>query len=337
MSKHNSEPDRARALQDASAWRVRLNESNSESSLAFEAWLSESPAHRDAWEAVQAPWELLGEHASNTELVALRRGALARAHRASRGRVSPPFWRRMAAAAALVLVIGAGAMAAFFWSQTMPAVYATQMGERRSIELADGSRISLDSSSEVAVRYTDDARLLELRRGQARFDVTHDVARPFSVRAGGQAIVAVGTSFNVDVSGPDLLVTLIEGRLRIVPQPRADQDSRRVREISMTAGQQLDVPHLQPPVVRSVEAARAVAWERGQIDFVDEPLGEVARRVNFYSTRQIVITDPAVASMQLSGVVDTGDVDDFADLVSHYLPVRAETRADGDVVLSRAP
>ena len=108
MSKHNSEPDRARALQDASAWRVRLNESNSESSLAFEAWLSESPAHRDAWEAVQAPWELLGEHASNTELVALRRGALARAHRASRGRVSPPFWRRMAAAAALVLVICAG-------------------------------------------------------------------------------------------------------------------------------------------------------------------------------------------------------------------------------------
>ena len=106
------------------------------------------------------------------------------------------------------------------------------------------------------------------------------------------------------MSGPDLLVTLIEGRLRIVPQPRADHDPRRVREIAMTAGQQLDVATAQPPVLRNVETARAVAWERGQIDFVNETLESVVRRVNHYSTRQIIIADPAVATMQLSGVVD---------------------------------
>src|SRR6185437_8522028 len=67
-------------------------------------------------------------------------------------------------------------------------------------------------------RYTADARSLTLDRGQARFDVAHDVARPFSVTADGHKVVATGTAFDVDLLGPKLLVTLLKGHVVVLPR-----------------------------------------------------------------------------------------------------------------------
>jgi len=72
------------------------------------------------------------------------------------------------------------------WYLQRPDTYRTALGERRAVTLADGSQITLDSSSEVMVRYSANARALTLVRGQARFDVTHDVERPFTVTANGR-------------------------------------------------------------------------------------------------------------------------------------------------------
>src|SRR6185437_15005809 len=83
------------------------------------------------------------------------------------------------------------------------------------------SQLTLDARSEVSVRYTSDARALTLVRGQAQFDVAHDVARPFSVTAEGHEVLATGTAFDVDLLGPKLLVTLLKGRVVVLPQSAA--------------------------------------------------------------------------------------------------------------------
>src|SRR5688572_31793758 len=74
-----SDDEAMRRLASAALWRVRLTEEGLESSAAFEAWLAEDPANEAAWRQVNAPWDLLGEQAASSEVVAARRQALARA------------------------------------------------------------------------------------------------------------------------------------------------------------------------------------------------------------------------------------------------------------------
>jgi transmembrane sensor len=88
------------------------------------------------------------------------------------------------------------------------------------------------------------------------------------------------------------------------------------------------------PKIETVSLDRASAWEAGQLVFEDEPLSAVAERVSRYAERKIVV-DPSAGGMKISGVFRAGDVDTFVDAVTHYLPVTATRREDGDVALDR--
>ncbi|MDR3506874.1 MAG: FecR domain-containing protein, partial [Caulobacteraceae bacterium] len=219
--------------------------------------------------------------------------------------------------------------------------YTTALGERRVVTLTDGSRVTLDSASEVKVRYTRDARRLELLRGQARFDVAHNVMRPFSVKVGGETVVATGTAFNIDLLGPKVFVTLIEGHVSVLgarPEPRTAATGRRPvprpEPIALSAGQQLVAAQTGGVNVRSANLDRTTAWEAGQLVFEDEPLGSVAARISRYTASPVSV-DPSVADLRVSGVFNAGDLTTFVDTVTHYLPVQASDQPDGAVVLRR--
>nr|WP_232793205.1 FecR domain-containing protein [Caulobacter hibisci] len=252
--------------------------------------------------------------------------------------------RGLTAAIIVVAVITAAGVAG--WTVGRPATYETALGERRVLTLADGSRVALDSDTRLEVRLKRHARNLELVRGQARFDVAHVSARPFSVRARDQVVVATGTNFNVDLLGPKVLVTLIEGRVTILKNAPASKLPFNPRPppiviAKLTAGQQLAAVAEAPgaaaapaPAAAHIEPAsvdRAVAWETGQLVFADEPLGAVAQRVGRYSPEPIFVEGPS-ADLRLSGVFNAGDVETFIDAVQRTLPVRA-TRTPAGIVL----
>jgi len=337
MSVKTTRDDAAmRRLAEAAAWRVRLTEDDAETSEAFESWMAD-PANEAAWDQVQAPWREVGEKATSRELMAARAGALARARRQSGGRWSFLSGRIAAGLAAAVLVTaGLGGWA---WFDAQPQVYRTTLGERRVVPLPDGSKVSLDSGSKLRIRYTGDARRLELIKGQARFDVARDVTRPFSVTARDQTVVATGTAFNVDLLGPKVLVTLIEGRVVVVEESPAriervlaNRPAPKSAPIQLEAGEQLVVAPAVRPVVHTVSLERATSWESGQLTFADEPLASVAERVSRYAERPIEVA-PDAARMRVSGVFRAGDVEAFIDMVTHYLPVEAEHARDGEITL----
>src|SRR6185312_1437239 len=142
-------------------------------------------------------------------------------------------------AIAASLMIGLLAAGSYWWA-IGPDDYHTALGERRVITLSDGSKLSLDADSEVTVRYGKHDRALHLLRGQARFDVAHDKSRPFSVVAGNQRVIATGTAFNIDIAGPKVLVTLIEGHVVVVNETEGPQANvEAARTIELKAGQQL--------------------------------------------------------------------------------------------------
>lgn len=322
-------------LIQAARWRSRLSELGLATMPEFETWLAE-PQNRDAWEQVSIPWDFLGEQRGAQEADAARRAALQDARDAAAERIKPRRWLGYGIAAALVLAIaGWGALQ---WRDTTQD-YATVRGERRIITLADGSRVSLDSSSEVTVHYTSGGRQLALLHGQARFDVAHDVERPFSVLAGGQKVIATGTAFNIDLTGPRVLVTLIEGHVVVMDEKsrtRTDAPPAvRPQTLELTAGQQLTVQPDKAPDITPANIQRITAWMNGQLVFENETLSDVVQRVNRYTANPIEIHDPKVAAMRISGVFNTGDLAGVIDIITHYLPVTAVDGADGAVVLEK--
>ena len=320
-------------LAEAAAWRVHLTEIDADTTAEFEAWLA-NPANTQAWAYVSHPWDYLSRQAHEPELVAARQAALGDAKRASRRHMPPISRRRAVGAIAAVLIAGVTFWGGVQWLQR-PDDYRTAPGERQIISLADGSKISLDASSEVTVRYTKNSRELHLLQGQARFDVAHDVERPFSVLAGSQKVIATGTAFNIDMAGPKVLVTLIEGHVVVLDETVRSSaiTLNRPSSVELKAGQQLAAVDTAPPAVEPVDIQRVTAWTNGQVIFDNESLSSIVARVNRYTKTQVVISDPKVGAMRISGVLNAGDVGGFVDIVTHYLPVRAATNDAGDIAL----
>ncbi len=348
-------------LEQAAAWRTRLGESPEEYADEHSSWVREDLRNREAWQAVQEPWESLGQHTTAPAIIRLRREALHHAYAAVRsnsnfaGRFR---WRAIAAAAAVVVFALTVLLA---WRQYVPDVYSTGAGERRTVTLMDGSQVTLDSRSEVTVRYTANARVLALLRGQARFDVAHDGKRPFRVAAGQHQVVATGTAFDVDMLGPAVMVTLIKGHVVVLPrnapalplEPTASASSiasvepalnatvavksdrnRDWSRIALDPGQQLVLSTGATPRISRVDVDQVTAWERGEIVLDNESLASVVARINRYGSRQIIVGDEGAGALRISGVFHEGDTDGFISTLASYLPVQAKERPDGSVLLS---
>jgi transmembrane sensor len=325
-------------LEEAAAWRVRLAEQDALGSPEFSAWIASDARNSAAWNLVQDRWSVFSEHATAPEVIELRCEALAHAHEAGRGR-----WvrsKRFAVThslgiAAAILVVVVGGLLLWTWQ---PDVYSTRAGERRVVTLSDGSQIALDSRSEVRVRFSAHARELTLASGQARFDVAHDVERPFMVTADGHEVIATGTSFNMDLFGPSLLVTLIEGHV-IVASARGSGELAKIDtdipRINLDAGEQVVFTPKAPPSVARVNLGQATAWENGEVVFENDTLSTVVARINRYSRHRVVIADTQTSELRISGVFHTGDVDGFVTTIAAYLPVRADKMGDGTTQLAQ--
>jgi transmembrane sensor len=355
MTENNSkdmQADLTREVAEAAAWRVRLTEADCDSTEEFEAWLAYSSRHADAWARVSETWGVFAEHAIAPEIMTARSEALDRARKAhaNRTRVSMlrskvNFRRPVGLATAAAAAVIALSVGIWGWSANMPTTYATALGERRVLRLEDGSTVTLDSNSVLTVSLQRDARRLELKRGQARFDVAHDPGRPFSVHVRDQTVVATGTSFDVDYLDKTVFVTLIQGHVSVFDDRRGllRESAEPVRPVAkLNPGEQLSsVPAVAdggPPsatIARGVSLDQATAWQAGKLIFSDEPLSLVAARVNRYSSRKLAV-EGAAGGLKLSGVFDMGDAGTFADAVQRLLPIEASTGPDGVIRLRRA-
>ena len=330
-------------LERAMLWRQRIDAPGwaAEDEAELEVWLQADERHARAFERTGQVWAFFDQHATSPELLSARRALLGRVQRQARGRwtgpaaiVRAPSRRVALGAMAAALVVGVG-----IWPlATQGDVYGTGVGERRVITLADGSVVTLDAMSKVAVRYSKGQRRLVLRQGQARFDVAKDLSRPFTVTARDRNVVATGTAFNIDMIEPEVRVTLIEGRVLVMPtEPRLPLVERRGggKTVELHPGQALVASRdASPQLVRTADVGQATAWQDGKLMFDREPLGEAVERINRYSARKITVADARAAAVPVSGVFNAGDANAFLEAVNGFLAVRVVQGPDGVVLQS---
>lgn len=325
------------AREAASSWFVRLRDDGAGAAerVRFQTWLASDPAHAQAYRECESLWAELQDFAGDDEILDMRRRALAIAPE-PRG---VPWEKLMALAATVALVLIAGAF--LLWQrppltgQTQvaatseevhgPGVYRTDVGQHSRITLADGSVVELNTASAIQVNYSDDRRDIRLLRGQALFEVAHNPDRPFVVEAGGERITAVGTAFEVRLRRQETVVILVEGQVDVDRVREAGQPAlpapRRLR-----AGEQLTAMAGQPFVVQQTDVPQALSWRSGRVIFSDEPLGSVVEDVNRYSERKVILGDPTLADLRVSGVFRAGSIDNFVTALDAAFPI--DSRAD---------
>lgn len=305
-------PVSRRAAAEAAVWVARLHGPSRSAAMEqeFRAWLGASDEHRQAFERCTEVWQQVPR--------------LTLANAFGTGRRQSGTWRWAA-------VVLAGFLAAGIYLWPDGDLYVTGIGEYRQVVLADGSRVRLNTATTLRVSLDKARRAVEIKTGEALFEVAKDPGRPFVVRAGEHQVRALGTVFTVRrlPSAPTgLAVTLVEGRVEVsTVQPTPDSPS----PVVLQPGQRFEltgaraIPRLDRPPVD-----HATAWTRQEVALDDVSLPEAIAEMNRYSRRQIALEpDARLAPLRVSGVYRAGDSDGFAQAVAalHGLGVmRGEDR-----------
>lgn len=297
----------------AAVWLAAVNgDGDRQVRPALDAWLAEDAAHAEAFQRASEVWAILPRAAAcepeaQSYVPASRRRA----------------WRPgVAIAACLSVLLGLGVLA---WSLADAGGYATRAGEQKVASLQDGSRLALNTDTRVEVHFDADRRRIDLDHGEAMFEVAHDASRPFVVVAGDTEIRAIGTVFTVRRTRDDVVVTLIKGRVAVSNGRARSGAAAAAAVVMLQPGEKLTEPMQGPARVEPESIEAATAWRRGQAMFDDTPLGTAVTELNRYGGLQIVVDDPRVAALPVSGVFATNGAD-FAEAVAALHGLRTEQK-----------
>lgn len=222
-----------------------------------------------------------------------------------------------AAAASVVLFV---ALSARFADWSLPPyeresnarIYATTVGQRSTVPLADGSGLTLDTNTAVAVSYGEQ-RSIQLQRGQALFDVMKGDARPFVVNAGDRRVTATGTSFDVRFDKDLVEVTLVEGSVTV---DQTAPDGRWRPSTKLRPGEKLAARVGGVATVQQVNPDTVTSWTSGTHVFRNTPLRDAVAEVNRYADSPLILRDPALETVEVNGVFSTGRPAEFAKMIA---------------------
>lgn len=308
--------------------RLRSDAVATEDYQAFALWLAEDSSHQQAMDAMLALWSDLAcvqylpvfEQPSSIDEGSTTADTIH--FDTQRQAANSQRWWGAGLATAATL-----ALAVVLWpsgaSQNDAVRYQTAVGEQRAIELADGSTITLNTDTRIAVRYEQASRYIKLIRGEAMFEVTTDSQRPFEVESGYAEVTVLGTTFNIQRTDDTSDITVLEGVVRVAEL--RDNSTRVAATEVLRANQQLRATRDGLDAAETVDPGPLVAWQYGQLIAREMPLPEFVDELQRYQDTHILIGDHDVAAMTVSGVFELSQPESILHAleVSHGLVVVA--------------
>lgn len=289
----------ARLEREAARWLARLHADGCDERerARFREWLRADPKHATAFEELTAVWELIGArvpvHAPRLMQVTRRR-----------------------------LILGGGATltavaGGFFALSAGAEVYRTEVGERRSIVLADRSKVLLDADSELRVRNRDTGCEATLERGRAHFDLQARTTGALVVRAGGCHLRIERGTFEIETSeGSAARILMLSG---------AGDVRRNESPIkTLATGHLFDETSTSVAPMPATEVERLTAWQDGRAIFDNDSLAAAVQIMNRYDRQRLTIRDASTGGLRISGTFRVGDNAAFAEALKAMLPLDIE-------------
>lgn len=307
----------ASVVQEAAEWLAHLEsgDASDQDRADFEVWRSADFTHAVALDRMGGVRERLAS-AAEVERETMRR-LLLRPKRSG-----APFL------IALTL-LGAG------WAGSrLPAVQlfladeTTLTGEARGLELADGSRLTLSTSS--AVNVDADRRLVTLLRGEVLAKVVKRSGEGFTVRTRDGTATALGTAFTVRKEAASTLVAVAESHVRVCPDDSGDEMC-----MTLSPGQSARLTTRSVERLSDTPVADIGAWAYGWLSADNRPLVEVLDEFNRWRATPIAFDRRSLADLRVSGVFPLRDPGKAMANLTALLPLVLDNRNPAAPIIRR--
>lgn len=297
-------------LQQAAHWYARLGavEADGNTRHAWQQWYTADATHRQAWAAVERISQRLQPLHSDAD-------GSAQALLMARGNLS-----RRKALGALGVGSAALVLSAAAWRTPLQDTFAvwragqrTGVGEVRSLALADGSQLWLNSNTALDIDYRSDLRLVHLLQGEILIQTAGD-ARPFVVSTHEGRLRALGTRFSVQARAGQTLLSVFEGAVQASPASTGPR--------VIAAGQQIIFDQRGWGAVSAASAGRQ-SWSRGVLLADNQRLGDFVAELRRYRHGYLGVA-PEVADIQVVGAYPLDHPDQALDMLASALPIRIQ-------------
>jgi len=285
----------------------------------LDCWLDEALAHRVAFLRLEAGLE-------RTERLAALRPQESE-HDAPRRRVFATLAKTVAGIG-LVAALGAGVASYMSWTRAQ--TYTTPVGGHEIVALTDGSHIELNTDTIVRTDVGADHRTASLDRGEAFFDISHDVGHPFTVAVAGHHITVLGTKFRIRAESDHVEVALLEGRVWFDAGSSPGQATLLVPGDVLVARANAISVTKEP----ARELAGSLGWRHGMLVFHETTLMDAAAEFNRYNDRKIVIAGTDTAKLTIGASFPVNGVEAFTRVAREIFGLHVESRGD-QIVISR--
>jgi len=318
--------------QQANAWVRKLASGAARRAdvRALERWCATSDAHRQAFSSAHRRWTTLGAAAQiaaegDAELAALRRGRM---------RIPAPVLpRRMFIGGAAAAAVAAASVLLLhpplsLWQPltALQADYQTGTGEQRQIALLDSVSVELNTRSSINLR-TESGRTsgIELVDGEVAVDVAVDLARAFTVVAGGASMSASNAVFEVRRLAANICVSCREGLVDVLLGEH---------HVALARGQQLTYTRGTLQTVSRADNIAPSVWREGILSFNQTALTQVVDEINRYRPGRVILIGDALGGKTVSGRFNIRDLDKAIAQVQRLFRLDLTTLPGGVVVLS---
>ncbi|WP_339501759.1 FecR family protein [Pseudomonas silesiensis] len=315
------------AITDAAAhWCMRLHASDctAHERLAFEQWRDAHPLHAVEYEAMLDIWEVAGDLPRPDAIVP-----------AVRIKPATP-WRTVGIAAAVcALALPLAAYSGWNLGWLPDSYQHFEAGDTvRQVTLSDGSRVELNLGSELTFSNYKDHRRVTLDKGEAFFNVSHDTAHPFIVRAADGRIRVTGTRFNVWMYEDQVRVNLIEGSVLVSSNDDLPGDGLRLGPAMQARYRHGD---FTPQISQTYANDNSLAWRSGKLVLDDLALSDALPLINRYLDKPLMLADNSTGSIRLGGIYNIKELNSLVASLPKVLPVYLTRNKDGNPVLNAIP
>ena len=295
-------------------WMLRLESGQACPSerQVFKAWLAENPAHLAAWQRVAG---VLKTPVADLHAVERRSpGQLQAARRALLASTVTPGKKTLQGSLLLLLLglAGAGLVDRVTPLAGLTADYQTATGERKTVELADGSLLTLNARSAVDIQFSNGQRRVRLREGELQVEVAADAKRPFVVTTAQGQVQALGTRFMVRQGSDESLASVQQHSVQLDTLGGQQRRIETGQAVSFTATQ-IDP---QTPTSRS-----QTDWLQGRVELHDEPLSALVEALRPYQTGMLRIS-PEAARVRVFGVFALDNTAQTLNTLAQTLPIK---------------
>jgi transmembrane sensor len=309
---------------EAIEWLIRLSAENcpDDDLQAFELWLKQSPTHRTVYRqmAGRMNWlERVAQSDTQTRTAALQ-------YRPAPQKTLKQHKLKLATVASLLIVLGVATFSSEGWYSNS-SHYQVARGSHETISLADGSKLEMNTDSEIKVRINHWQRTVEVLKGEVYFSVIHNAEKPFIVTAGAGRSIDIGTEFDVYRQSDQVIIAVKEGSVRV----EANQSRDLIASEAVAYNQNGDFVGLPP----NLNIDNVTAWRRGKLIFDNRRLDEVLGEIGRYHKVHLRLDGTQLADNKVSGTFFIDRLEGNLATIANSLNLTVHHESDREIVLAK--